>query len=252
MAHLCSVYPFHVDAGFGERGVLMGANVTGGFAGFFFDPFEFYAQRHLTNPNMIVMGSVGFGKSATVKAFLRRLKAVYGAGRYLAIIDPKGEYGPVAADLGLAVVKPAPGRLDRINPMDPGGGDGDDSVIARQSLAAHSSPACSAGDLTPSKTPCWAGRSSSAAAPDGRSRCATCAAEILDPPDELVRLSRHTPLELARATAPVAFALDKLCSPHPARHVRRPHHRRTSTGTTAPASCSTCPPSTATPKPCRW
>ena len=36
--------------------------------------------------------------------------------------------------------------------------------------------------------------------------------EILDPPDELVRLSRHTPLELARATAPVTFALDKLCS----------------------------------------
>ncbi len=23
MAHLCSVYPFHADAGFGERGVLM-------------------------------------------------------------------------------------------------------------------------------------------------------------------------------------------------------------------------------------
>ena len=101
MAHLCSVYPFHADAGFGERGVLMGANVTGGMSAFFFDPFEFYAQRHLTNPNMIVMGSVGFGKSATVKALVRRLKAVYGADRYLAIIDPKGEYGPVAADLGL-------------------------------------------------------------------------------------------------------------------------------------------------------
>src|SRR5262245_24022874 len=38
MAHLCSVYPFHADAGFGTRGVLLGANVTGGFAGFFFDP----------------------------------------------------------------------------------------------------------------------------------------------------------------------------------------------------------------------
>ena len=40
------------------------------------DEFGFYAQRHLTNPNMIVMGSVGFGKSATVKALVRRLKAV--------------------------------------------------------------------------------------------------------------------------------------------------------------------------------
>jgi type IV secretory pathway VirB4 component len=36
--------------------------------------------------------------------------------------------------------------------------------------------------------------------------------EIVDPPEELVRLSRHTPLELARSTAPVTFALDKLCS----------------------------------------
>ncbi|MBP6729451.1 MAG: hypothetical protein KA129_07495, partial [Microthrixaceae bacterium] len=65
LAHLRSVYPFHTAAGFGERGVLLGSDVTGGFRGFYFDPFEFYQQRHLTNPNMIVMGSVGFGKSAT-------------------------------------------------------------------------------------------------------------------------------------------------------------------------------------------
>ena len=58
---------------------------------------------------MIVMGSVGFGKSATVKALIRRLHAVYGTGRYLAIIDPKGEYSPVAADLGLPVIKLYPG-----------------------------------------------------------------------------------------------------------------------------------------------
>jgi type IV secretory pathway VirB4 component len=37
-------------------------------------------------------------------------------------------------------------------------------------------------------------------------------AEIIDPPDDLVRMSRHTPLELARATSPVTFALDKLCT----------------------------------------
>jgi len=36
--------------------------------------------------------------------------------------------------------------------------------------------------------------------------------EISDPPDDLVRISRHSPLELARATTPVAFALDKLCN----------------------------------------
>ena len=78
MAHLCSAYPFHADAGFGDRGALLGTNVTGGLSGFYFDPFEFYNAGRLSNPNMIVMGSVGFGKSATVKAFVRRLRAVYG------------------------------------------------------------------------------------------------------------------------------------------------------------------------------
>ena len=132
------MYPFHTAAGFGERGVLLGSDVTGGFRGFYFDPFEFYQQRHLTNPNMIVMGSVGFGKSATVKALIRRLQAVYGAGRYLAIIDPKGEYSTVAADLGLAVIKLFPGEGGaRVNPMDPGSTSNDDSVIARQTLAAQ-------------------------------------------------------------------------------------------------------------------
>lgn len=214
MAHLCSAYPFHADVGFGERGVLLGANVTGGMSGFYFDPFEFYAQRHLTNPNMIVMGSVGYGKSATVKALIRRLKAVYGSERYLAVIDPKGEYGPVAADLGLTVVKLHPGGADRINPMEIAGSDADTAVIVRQQIAAQ----LVAGVLERSLTPIedavlgWAierrSQTSGLFAFTLRDLCA----ETSDPPDELVRLSRHSPLELARATAPVAFALDKLCA----------------------------------------
>jgi type IV secretory pathway VirB4 component len=212
MAHLCSVFPFHADTGFGERGVLMGANVTGGMSAFYFDPFEFYSQRHLTNPNMIVMGSVGFGKSATVKALVRRLKAVYGADRYLAIVDPKGEYGPVAADLGLSVIKPYPGGRDRINPMDAGGGDGDSSLLARQGLAVQLITGVLGRELTPIEDAVlgWAieRRSRTLLGFTLRDLCA----EVSDPPDELVQLSRHSPHELARATAPVAFALDKLCA----------------------------------------
>ena len=212
MAHLSSAYPFHADAGFGERGVLMGSNVTGGFSGFYFDPFEFYRQGYLSNPNMIIMGSVGFGKSATVKALIRRLKAVYGPARYLAIIDPKGEYSPVAADLGLTVVKLYPGGSQRVNPMDPGGGDPDGSVIARQTLAAQLVAGVLGRPLGPMEdaTLGWAiERRCQTAGPFTLRDLAT---EITDPPDDLVRLSRHTPLELARATAPVTFALDKLCN----------------------------------------
>ncbi len=212
MAHLSSVYPFHADTGFGDRGVFIGANVTGGMSGFFFDPFEFYAQGYLTNPNMIVMGSVGFGKSATVKALVRRLKAVYGPDRYLAIVDPKGEYGPVADDLGLTVIKPYPGGRDRINPMEPGAGDLDGSVVARQNLASQLVGGVLGRELTPVEDAVlgWAieRRCRETLSFTLRDLCS----EVSDPPDELVRMSRHSPLELARATAPVAFALDKLCS----------------------------------------
>ena len=212
MAHLCSAYPFHADQSFGERGVLIGPNVTGGLSGFYFDPFEFYEQGHLTNPNMIVVGSVGFGKSATVKALVRRAKAVYGSSRYLAIVDPKGEYGDVADDLGLSVVKLHPGGRDRINPMDPGGGDTDGSVLARQTLAAQLVGGALDRDLSPIEDAVL-GWAIERCCRSGRPfTFRDLAAEILDPPEDLVRISRHTPLELTKATAPVNFALDNLCS----------------------------------------
>ena len=87
MAHLESVYPFHADEGFGERGPYLGVNVTGGMGGFWFDPFELYGSGLLTNPNCLVIGEVGSGKSALVKAFLGRSLAVYGHRRFIAILD---------------------------------------------------------------------------------------------------------------------------------------------------------------------
>lgn len=211
-AHLGSVYPFQVDTGVGERGPLIGANVTGGFSGFFFDPFELYGSGVLTNPNMIVLGSVGFGKSATIKAFLRRLVAVYGGDRYLAVIDPKGEYSPLADDLGLAVVKLHPGGTHHLNPMDTPVGTGDDGVIARQTLAAGLVGGALARPLTPLEDAVLGWAVERACRERDVFTLPDLAAGVLDPPDELVRLSRHSALELARATAPVSFALDKLCS----------------------------------------
>src|SRR5687768_669759 len=63
MAHLASVYPFHVDDPVGEAGPYLGVNVTGGMSGFYFDPFELYTAGVLTNPNVIVTGDIGSGKS---------------------------------------------------------------------------------------------------------------------------------------------------------------------------------------------
>lgn len=212
MAHLASVYPFHVDDTIGEAGLYIGVNVTGGMGGFYFDPFELYTTGVLTNPNVIVTGDIGSGKSALVKAFLRRSLAVYGARRFVAILDPKGEYTPFAHAHGLPVVKLRPGGRDRLNPMDPRPGDDTASVVARQGLAT----ALVAGvlgralDATEDALLGWA--VATLARTGHPFTLVDVTAAITDPADELIALSRRTPLELAQAATPVVFALDKLCS----------------------------------------
>lgn len=117
-AHLCSAYPFAAELGLGFSGVYLGANLLTGGGGFAFDPFEAYAAGIITNPNMLIAGEPGVGKSATAKTFIHRSVGVF--GRWVAIADPKGEYLPLAEALGLTVIKLHPGGVSRINPLDPG------------------------------------------------------------------------------------------------------------------------------------
>jgi len=117
-AHLCSAYPFAAELGLGVSGVYLGANLLTGGGGFAFDPFEAYAAGIITNPNMLIAGEPGVGKSATAKTFIHRSVGVF--GRWVAIADPKGEYLPLADALGLTVIKLHPGGVSRINPLDPG------------------------------------------------------------------------------------------------------------------------------------
>lgn len=207
MAHLASVYPCHTDASLGDRGPYIGVNVTGGHSGWFFDPFELYPDT-LTNPNCIVTGDIGSGKSALVKAFLGRELAVYGDRRMVTILDPKGEYTPFAAAHGLPVIRLHPGGTDRLNPMDHRGEATEN--VRRQSLAS----ALVAGvlgrplDATEDALLGWA---VGTLARTGRTfTLADVAATVAEPADDLVALSRRTPLELAQAATPVVFALDKL------------------------------------------
>ena len=84
---------------------------------FVFDPFELYAQGVVSNPNMVVFGQIGRGKSAFVKTFLWR-QAVF--GRKAWVVDPKGEYSDLAAAWGVRPVALRPGGAIRLNPLDPG------------------------------------------------------------------------------------------------------------------------------------
>jgi hypothetical protein len=130
-AHLQAAYPFVAENGLGGRGVFIGQDLLGG-GSFCYDPFELYAQGILTDPNMIVLGHIGRGKSSLIKTYVIRQQVF---GRKAAIMDPKGEYEDLAAALGVTPVRLVPGGKVRLNPLDPGPGAEElevEETVARQ------------------------------------------------------------------------------------------------------------------------
>jgi hypothetical protein len=113
--HLGVAYPLATEAGLGHQGVLIGRDVLGG--SFIYDPFVLYQQGVITNPNMVVFGQIGRGKSSFVKSYLWR-QAVF--GRRAWVVDPKGEYEPLARAWGVVPVALHPGGSVRLNPLDTG------------------------------------------------------------------------------------------------------------------------------------
>jgi hypothetical protein len=111
--HLGAAYPLVSEAGLGHHGVLIGRDLLGG--SFVYDPFSLYHQGVVTNPNMVVFGQIGRGKSSFVKSYLWR-QAVF--GRQAWVVDPKGEYGPLAEAWGVRPVALYPGGSVQLNPLD--------------------------------------------------------------------------------------------------------------------------------------
>jgi hypothetical protein len=116
-ANAQAIYPFVAEGGLGGRGAYIGRDLYGG--SFCFDAFELYAQRALTNPNVLVIGAVGSAKSSLIKSYLFR-QAVF--GRIPWVIDPKGEYGALARALGVEPIRLVPGGAIALNPIAPRGG----------------------------------------------------------------------------------------------------------------------------------
>jgi hypothetical protein len=114
-AHLQAAYPFVAGGGLGGRGTYIGRDLLGG--AFCYDPWELYRAGVLTSPNMLVLGQIGRGKSSFVKSFLWR-QMVF--GRQAWVVDPKGEYGPLAAACGVTPLRIGPGGGIRLNPLDAG------------------------------------------------------------------------------------------------------------------------------------
>lgn len=153
-AQLGAAYPFAASLPLPVDRVLVGRDLAGG--PFRHDPFELYATGALTNPNMTVLGQIGRGKSALVKSYLYRQVAF---GRHVAVLDPKGEYAPLAEALGSRPIKLSPRGGTRINPLDAGestapahGAGGRDTIrLSRLTLLAALAEATLGRRLAPTE-----------------------------------------------------------------------------------------------------
>ncbi len=217
-ANLAAVYPFQAAQGLGARGVYLGTDVLSGGGAFCFDPFELYTQGVLTSPNVLVVGEVGSGKSTAVKTLLYRSIGVLGSPgglpRWTAILDPKGEYGPLAAALDLTVLQLRPGGATRLNPLDSGpAGDPDELVARRVALVAALVTELLDRDVTPLEDAAlgWAVTALTRSDAGGRAPVLADVARLLaDPTQTMVDEARLPADELARELAHVRHALGKL------------------------------------------
>lgn len=114
---VAGAYPFLAEAGLGSDGVYIGQDAWSG-GGFCFDPWVLYDKGILTNPNCVLAGVVGKGKSFLAKSIATRSIAF---GRRIYVPgDPKGEWSAVAVAVGGTSIQLGGGTHHRINPLDPG------------------------------------------------------------------------------------------------------------------------------------
>jgi type IV secretory pathway VirB4 component len=116
-ATLAGAYPFLAGPPAPAGGPYIGQDAFSG-SPFCFDPWTWYAAGALTNPNMVLAGIIGQGKSALAKSLAVRAlpwgRRVYVPG------DPKGEWAPVARRVDGTVIDLGPGMPTRLNPLEPG------------------------------------------------------------------------------------------------------------------------------------
>jgi hypothetical protein len=91
---------------------------------FRYDPWDAYAAQLVTSTGMMVLGTMGGGKSYLCKVFALALMAI--GRRVIVLEDPKSEWTPVADWLNMGpdrpadVIKLGPSTGNRLNPLDAG------------------------------------------------------------------------------------------------------------------------------------
>jgi type IV secretory pathway VirB4 component len=218
-AHVASAYPFSVQAPVEPHGPYIGVDLLAGGAEFCWDPFEAYAAGAVTNPNAWLLGEPGQGKSALVKTLLWRMAAIYGTGatgRWIAIVDPKGEYAPLAEFLDLTVIRLTPGGSTRVNPLASGPSaahePADHNVLRRAEMLAALLATVLTRPLTQLEDAAlFATLEHLDSGSTGSDPTLTdVAALLVRPTDEMQARLRRGLAQVQDETAQIAFALDKL------------------------------------------
>ncbi|MBM9506749.1 type VI secretion protein [Actinacidiphila acididurans] len=111
------IYPFLHAASLPPVGIYIGWNTMtqGAFSA---HPAAWVQEGLVTNPNVMITGIPGSGKSAHIKALCFRLMAL--GHRTLIAGDVKGEYQALCEHLGVEPVRLGPSRPGRLNPLDAG------------------------------------------------------------------------------------------------------------------------------------
>ncbi|MFE3608231.1 type VI secretion protein [Streptomyces goshikiensis] len=111
------IYPFLHAASLPPIGAYIGYN-TLTMQAFSAHPAAWVREGLVTNPNMMITGIPGSGKSAHIKALCLRMMAF--GHRTLIAGDVKGEYQAMCSFLGVEPVRLGPGLPGRLNPLDAG------------------------------------------------------------------------------------------------------------------------------------
>ncbi|HET7417272.1 MAG TPA: hypothetical protein VFJ61_06585 [Solirubrobacterales bacterium] len=204
-AHFQAAYPFLAEGGLGAPGVYVGQDACGG--AWIFDPWEAYSRRLVDGTCMLVLGKKGKGKSTFCKTYLLRQRLTRVQGY---VLDPKGEYGPLARALEGTQLRLSPEGEVRINPIARQGG-----FAAQLDLLRSVVKATLHRDLTPEED---AGlrvgleRVNSEAGAEGEPTLPMVVDALLAPSEEMLREVSATSAEtFAAANRDSALALQRLC-----------------------------------------
>lgn len=111
------LYPYLYGQTMPAVGTYIGIDTQSG-GSFSCHPIEWLMRQLITNPNFLITGVPGAGKSALIKLLCLRLMA-YGVRAFI-LGDIKNEYAPLARHLGVVPLELGPGLGTRLNPLDAG------------------------------------------------------------------------------------------------------------------------------------